>query len=174
MIKISKSVTDADLARAAAYYAALPVRRWIRVVETNTVPVMRPDYGGWLDLVPNGGVEPIRGRIIEVPEDTSRMFLMDPHVGLVDYVPVGSLRRGAALVRSGGRTGAPCTSCRGAHAGAHGRPERSRHHGRRRLPGLTQALSCRAVESAMRSKVPLASWRQPEARRNTGCTCATA
>jgi cytochrome c553 len=41
------------------------------------------------------------------------MFLMDPHVGLVDYVPVGSLRRGAALVGSGGRSGAPCTSCHG-------------------------------------------------------------
>ena len=113
MIKVSKSVTDADLARATAYYAALPVRRWIRVVETDMVPVTRPDYGGWLDLVPSGGMEPIRARIIEVPEDTSRMFLMDPHVGLVDYVPVGSLRRGAALVRSGGRSGAPCTSCHG-------------------------------------------------------------
>jgi cytochrome c553 len=113
MIKVSKSVTDADLARAAAYYAALPVRRWIRVVEAHMVPVTRPDYGGWLDLVPNGGMEPIRARIIEVPEDTSRMFLLDPHVGLVDYVPAGSLRRGAALVRTGGRSGEPCTSCHG-------------------------------------------------------------
>lgn len=82
-------------------------------METDMVPVTRPDYGGWLDLVPNGGMELIRARIIEVPEDTSRMFLMDPHVGLVDYVPVGSFRRGAALVRSGGRSGEPCTSCHG-------------------------------------------------------------
>jgi cytochrome c553 len=114
MTEVANKVSDAEVAQAAAYFAALPRPRWIRVVETDTVPVTRPDHYGWFDLVPNGGQEPIRGRIIEVPEDTQRLFLRDPHVGLIDYVPTGSLKRGEALVRSGGVGGVACTTCHGA------------------------------------------------------------
>jgi hypothetical protein len=68
MIKVSKSVTDADLARAAAYYAALPVRRWIRIVETDMVPVTRSGYGGWLDSDHRGS----RRHEPHVPDGSSR------------------------------------------------------------------------------------------------------
>jgi cytochrome c553 len=113
MIKVATTVTDRDLAEAAAYFAALPRAPFIRVVETDTVPVTRANHYGWLELVPRGGTEPIGDRIIEVSEDMGRMYLADPHVGLVDYVPPGAVERGEALVRSGGRGGQPCAACHG-------------------------------------------------------------
>lgn len=113
MIEVARQVSDADLAQAAAWYAALPRHRFVRVVETDRAPVTRPNFFGWLDLVPNGGTEPIAGRIIELPEDSARLSLGDPHNGLVDYAPAGSLARGAALVKSGGPGGQPCAGCHG-------------------------------------------------------------
>lgn len=113
MIKVAKQVGDADLAAAAAYFSALPRNPRVRVVETEIVPVTRPNHYGWLDLVPGGGTEPIKGRIIEVSEDPRRLFVADSHVGIVDYVPQGALASGQALVRSGGPGGLSCTSCHG-------------------------------------------------------------
>jgi cytochrome c553 len=114
MIKVAQTVTNAEAASAAAYFASLPKRPWFRVVETRTVPATRQSKFGWVDLVPGGPPEPIRGRVIEVPEDTLRTFLQDPRSGVVAYVPVGSLARGAALVHSGGAAGQPCAACHGA------------------------------------------------------------
>ena len=114
MIEVANKVSDAELVKAASYYAALPRRPWFRVVETATVPATRPDYYGWLDLVPGAPGEPIGNRIIEVPEDMARMTLSDPHSGVVVYVPPGSLARGEALVRAGGHGSEPCSSCHAA------------------------------------------------------------
>ncbi|MFI4965282.1 MAG: c-type cytochrome [Caulobacterales bacterium] len=113
MIKVSAKISDHDLAEAAAYFSSLPRAPSVRVVETDTVPATKPYLYGWLEIVPNGGTEPIKGQIIEVSEDMSRMYLADPHVGLVDYVPPGAVKRGEALVRSGGRNGQPCAACHG-------------------------------------------------------------
>ncbi len=115
MTGIAKQVSEPDLAAAAAYYAGLKRPRWYRLVETTTVPKTIPDHYGWRDLDPKGGVEPIGGRIIELPEDAHRMFWMsDPHVGVVVYAPPGSVASGAAVAHSGGGAGQPCTGCHGA------------------------------------------------------------
>lgn len=114
MIEVSQKVTDQELASAAAYFSRLPLRRWYRVVETDQVPATKPDYYGWLDLVPGGGSEPIGGRIIEVAEDFPRMTMEDPRSGVVVYVPRGAIARGEALVRTGGVGGLACASCHGA------------------------------------------------------------
>ena len=114
MIGIATHVTDAEAVQAAAYFASLHRQPWVRVVESNTAPVTLPNYYGWLDLAPNGGSTPINGRIVEVPEDTARMMLEDPHSGVIDYAPVGSISRGEALVRGGGPAGQPCAGCHGA------------------------------------------------------------
>lgn len=113
MIKAAKSVSDADLAEAAAWFAALPRRRFVRIVEADSAPVTRPSIFGWLDLVVGAGNEPIAGRIIELPEDWARAFLADPHNGLVDYVPIGAPARGGALVKTGGPGGQACATCHG-------------------------------------------------------------
>ena len=114
MIKVAQQVSDVDLARAAAYFAGLPHPPRLTVVETAMVPKTTPDKFGWLDIVPNGGREPIGRRVIEVSADMDHMLLADDHVSLIDYAPPGSLARGAALVASGGPGGQPCRSCHGA------------------------------------------------------------
>jgi len=115
MTLMAKQVTDQDLSAAAAYYASLKRPKWYRVVETTTVPKTTPNHYGWRDLDPRGGVEPIKARIVELPEDAHRMLWMsDPHVGVVVYAPPGSVASGAAIAHSGGGSGQPCTSCHGA------------------------------------------------------------
>ncbi len=47
------------------------------------------------------------------------MFKSDDRVGLIDYVPPGSIARGRAIAKSGGGAGMPCATCHGeAFAGA--------------------------------------------------------
>ena len=47
--------------------------------------------------------EPIAGRIIEVPEDEEQAeVLRNPRVGFIAYVPVDSIKKGEALVTTGG------------------------------------------------------------------------
>src|SRR5262252_9521666 len=48
--------------------------------------------------VPNGGAEPIGQRIIVLPQDEARAHARDPKSGFIDYVPVGSIVKGAALM----------------------------------------------------------------------------
>jgi cytochrome c553 len=114
MIDVASRISAADLAAAASYFASLPRRQWVRVVETATVPATRPDHYGWLDRVPGGATVPIGGRIVELAEDWDRMLLSDPGSGVVAYVPSGAVARGEALVRTGGAGGQPCASCHGA------------------------------------------------------------
>ena len=114
MSGVAKMVTEAEAESAAAYFAALRPGPWIRVVETDTVP--KTHVEGWM-LVPvtTGETEPIGQRIIETAEDLERTELRDARSGFVAYVPVGSIDRGEAFVRSGGggRTVA-CGTCHGA------------------------------------------------------------
>ena len=112
MIAAAKHVSDADLVRAAAYFAALPRQPRLHVIETTDVPVTKADKYGWLDLIPNAGREPIGGRVIEVSADMPRMLLGDDHVAFIDYAPPGAVKEGEALVRTGGG-GQPCRSCHG-------------------------------------------------------------
>ena len=51
---------------------------------------------------PGGGMEPIGQRIIEMPEDLERTELRDSTSGFVAYVPKGSIKKGEALVMTGG------------------------------------------------------------------------
>jgi len=119
MLAVARQVSDVDLAKAAAYFAALPRGANRRVVETNAVPVTTPDKYGWLDPVPNGGRETIGNRVIEINDDLPHSFMDDHDIGSVVYVPSGAIARGQALVASGGQDtskggGQPCTACHGA------------------------------------------------------------
>ncbi len=109
----AKSATEAEVRISTEYFASLKYKPWIKVVETETVP--KTHVAGFM-LVPleGGGTEPIGQRIIEVAEDLARTSLRDPRSGFIAYVPVGSIRRGEALVTTGGagRT-VPCGACHG-------------------------------------------------------------
>ena len=74
---------------------------WIKVVETDSVPKTRISVGMFLPLE-GGGKEPIGERIIEVPEDTDATeVLRNPRSGFIAYVPLGSIKKGEALVTTG-------------------------------------------------------------------------
>ncbi len=113
MVRIGTNVPEDEAKAAAAYFSALKLQPWIRVVETDTVPVTRPN-GGMLNVVENGGTEPIGDRVIEVPENLELTELRDSKSGFVAYVPKGSIERGKELVMTGGNGKTiRCTICHG-------------------------------------------------------------
>jgi cytochrome c553 len=114
MLAIAKASTVEEDRAAAEYFASFAYQKWIRVVETATVPKNRV-AGGTFVPIDGAGTEPIAGRILEMPEDVARADLRDSTAGFVAYVPVGSVTRGEALVTTGGngRTVA-CGTCHGA------------------------------------------------------------
>lgn len=113
MSEIAKGMTEEDAKEASAYFASMPVQKWIRVVETDMVPETYMNEGRRRYVRPGGKMEPIGSRIIEVPEDPERVTCRDPHAGFVAYVPPGAIAKGEALAMTGdGRTTA-CIVCHG-------------------------------------------------------------
>jgi cytochrome c553 len=114
MVTIAKGMTDQEIVQAAEYFGAMKWSPWIRVVETNTVRKTRIAGGVHFPLE-GEATEPIGTRIIESPENVEHSELRDPRSGWIAYAPVGSLKKGEALVMAGGggRTVA-CTVCHGA------------------------------------------------------------
>jgi cytochrome c553 len=114
MPDIAKALTDADVQSAAAYFAALPARTWVQVVETDTVPKTYVNPSNMRLALPNGGSESIGNRIVELPDDEAAGIARDPRSGFVAYVPKGSIAKGEALVTNGGAgTTMPCGVCHG-------------------------------------------------------------
>ena len=112
MTAIAKAMTNDEIAAAADYFAAIAPTPWIRVVETATVPRTRI-AGGMFVPLDGAETEPIGARIIEVPEHPDRTDLRDPRSGFVAYAPVGSIKRGEALVMTGGGRTLACGTCHG-------------------------------------------------------------
>ena len=114
MIQIARAVTDEEFAAASRYFASVPYRSMVDVVEADMVPKTRSE--GWhLSLIQDAGTEPIGERIIEVPVDNERFTSRDSRVRFIAYVPQGSIARGRVLATTGGdgRTAA-CSTCHGA------------------------------------------------------------
>ena len=113
MQKVAAQAGADEVAEAAAYFASLTPKRWIRVVETDTVP--RPEIHGVSAYAAanDGSKEPIGDRIVEVPEDAARTDLRDDASGFVAYVPVGSIARGKALASTAFGERQPCATCHG-------------------------------------------------------------
>lgn len=116
MDAFAKGLTETETREVAEWFASLPRRRFVRVVEAATVPRTFVGQGRmrFVDPDAKGATEPIGTRIITLPEDQALARLRDPRSGFVAYVPPGSLARGQALAETGGdgRTVA-CTVCHG-------------------------------------------------------------
>jgi cytochrome c553 len=112
MIEFAKAISDDEVRISAEYFSGLKPRPWIRVVETDTVPVSRLGPGTMRFAVPEGGTEPIGNRIIELPEDPVRAQSRDPHSGFVAHVPTGSLTKALVSTGNSGKT-IPCAICHG-------------------------------------------------------------
>ena len=114
MIAIAKAISEPDALAAGEYFAALKPGAWTKVIETETVPKSYVGAGGMRFAEPGDEKEPIGNRIIVLPQDEARAKSRDPHSGFIDYVPVGSIAKGEALVTTGGggKT-VPCAICHG-------------------------------------------------------------
>jgi cytochrome c553 len=113
MVRVAKEVTPEEIKASTAYFASLKPQKWVRVVETDTVPVTHP---GVYILVPNtpAAMEPIGDRVIEVPVAVERTEKKDSSASYIAYVPKGSLKRGEELVKTGGGGKTlPCATCHG-------------------------------------------------------------
>jgi cytochrome c553 len=114
MIAFALAIAEDDVREAAAYYAALKPGAWTKVVETDTVAKSFVGAGAMRFAIPDGGIEPIGKRIIELPQDPIRAASRDAHSGFVAHVPPGSVARGEALVVTGAAgTTIPCAICHG-------------------------------------------------------------
>lgn len=110
---IAKALSDDDASQAADWFASLSPRPWVRVVETDTAPKTLVINTRLRLPIPDGGSEPLGNRIVEIPEDPARALSYDPHSGFVAYVPVGSIKKGEILVKTGGGKTLPCSTCHG-------------------------------------------------------------
>jgi cytochrome c553 len=101
MISLSKTVTNAEVDTAAAYFSALRPRKRIKVVESDTAP--KSHIAGLVWAVKDSDErEPLGRRILEVPDDLIQFESRDPRSTFTTYVPIGSLAKGEALVTQGG------------------------------------------------------------------------
>ena len=120
MASFTKSMTDEDIKAAATYFASIPAKPWIKVVEADSVPKTKPNGGIFITLAgADAGTEPIGDRIIETPvnaDDTE--IRRNPRSGFIAFVPPGSIKKGEALVTTGTTAGGgkvtACTACHGA------------------------------------------------------------
>jgi cytochrome c553 len=114
MIKIARGMTDEEIKQSAEYFGSMRWTPWMKVVETAIVPKTRISVGMFLTLE-GGEKEPLGQRIIETPENVEATeVLRDDHSGFIVYAPVGSVKRGEALVTTGAGKTTPCGVCHGA------------------------------------------------------------
>jgi cytochrome c553 len=112
---ISKVTSQEDARLAAEYFAAQKPRTWVKVVESEMAPKTYVSNRGRVRMaLPGGGMEPTGNRIIELAEDSSRSLNRDPHSPFIAYVPVGSIAKGEALVKTAGAGKTiQCSICHG-------------------------------------------------------------
>jgi cytochrome c553 len=110
----AKAMTDEEIRQAAAYFASLPRRRFVRVEEAAMVPKTFVGQGRMRFIDPKQtGTEPIGDRLITLPDDQDLARKRDPRSGFLAYVPPGSLAAGKALAEGGGGKTLACATCHG-------------------------------------------------------------
>ena len=110
----AKGMTDDEIKAAAEYFGSMKWTPWIKVVETSTVPKTR-NAGGMFLVLEGNEKEPLGKRIIETPVNAEATeVLRDPHSSFIAYVPVGSVKKGEALVTKGAGKTTQCGVCHGA------------------------------------------------------------
>jgi cytochrome c553 len=119
MLGVAAAATEAEVRRAAEYFARERPRHRVRVVESARVPATHA--AGWVLVADRDRPrEAIGTRVIELADDAERFEHRDARVGYTAFVPPGSVRRGEALVRAG-EDGVPaCTRCHGLRLGGAG------------------------------------------------------
>jgi len=104
MVMLAKGMSDDEMKEAARYFASVPWRPHVKVVETRFVP--KTKIQGELFIPQESALtEPIGDRIVETPTDTEvNQTLRSSRGTWTAYVPVGSIKKGRDLVMTGGMT----------------------------------------------------------------------
>ena len=111
MAGFAKNMTDEEIKTAAEYFCSMKWSQWMKVIETDTVPKTRVANGMFLKLEGNEK-EPLGQRVIETPIDAEATeVLRDARSGYEVYVPVGSVKKGEALVKTGAGKTTACGVC---------------------------------------------------------------
>ena len=113
MNTISKAMSNEEIQQAADFFSKLKPVKWTEVKEASMVPKTFVGGGRMRYTSPEGGTEPLGNRVITLPQDQSRVTKRDPHSGFVSYVPAGSVKKGEALVKTGGGKSVQCGICHG-------------------------------------------------------------
>jgi cytochrome c553 len=113
MVKeVANAITSEEIDAAAEYFSALRPRSAVRIVEALKAPKTR--VVDWhLAVASTLGLEPLGGRIIEVPENLEQFERRDGRSRWIAYVPPGSVQRGRTLATSGGNKTITCVICHG-------------------------------------------------------------
>ena len=115
MNRMAALLTKEEMQEVSKWFASLTPTSFITVKEVATVPKTYVDETRMrqIDLV-DKAEEPIGNRIIEVPQDKGEIHKRAPYGKFISYVPIGSIKRGEALVKTGNGKTIPCASCHGA------------------------------------------------------------
>jgi cytochrome c553 len=113
MMTFAQNMSEDEIKAAAVYFGSMKWTPWIKVIETTTVPKTHNANG--LLLVEGDEKEPLGKRILETPVNAEASeVLRDPHSSFYAYVPVGSIKKGEALVTKGAGKTTQCAACHGA------------------------------------------------------------
>jgi cytochrome c553 len=115
MAAMARNLTPEEARAAAEYFASMTFKPWVRVIESDTVPSFTATINGLFLKAEGNESEPLGRRLVEMPENSYESnMLRNPRSGMVAYAPVGSLKTGEMLVKTGGegRTQA-CGTCHG-------------------------------------------------------------
>ena len=113
MIQSATHASEEEVLAAAEYYAQIEPVKWVTIIEADMVPETYVGAGNMRHAEPDGGLEPIGQRIIEIPEDSHGAELRDSHSPFIAYVPPGSIAAGKALATIGGGRTIQCELCHG-------------------------------------------------------------
>jgi len=113
MNNIASGVPEEEMRAAVKFFSAMKPTVWYKVIEATSVPKTWVNNGRMRLPLPDGGTEPLGNRIITLPQDPERVESRDPHSGFIAYVPPGSIKRGEALVTTGGGKTTACATCHG-------------------------------------------------------------
>src|SRR5262245_66285224 len=84
MQAIARNLTDAEAQAAADYFSSVKYTKWVRVVESDTVPKFAATVNGLFLKEEGSETIPIGNRIVEMTEDNYQPnILRNTHLGLV-------------------------------------------------------------------------------------------
>jgi len=113
MNRMAKELSDVEIKEVSDWFSALTPRKVTKVVEASQVLKTYVDDTRMRLVAQPYVMESIGDRIIEIPDNLSKVKKRDPDSTFISYVPEGSLARGKNLVSTGNGKTVPCASCHG-------------------------------------------------------------